>query len=466
MTNYLEEVIQLLTGQEVHLPPLKSQKVTNLNDALNNLDSEDIKILRVASSEFKKTELKGCYTDAEEPSTEENTSSTPKKFKRRHYNPLDESDYLEIIDKIFPSPETTGRTGTTENTESKKRISFILPTKMSKPDSRSNQWTHYHLKPSKNQGKGLINDPNQGYGTRLFTALHLLGLAKANNRSKESTFLLSLIKSFDLAHFFDVFSKEDHDTLNAHLERIEGIEGIEGIEETQRLQGYIHNLENNNSSKGYYVFIRNSESTSDKYCLPNLVNLKTSKHNDYSTFRLPNDNISRPNQAEEIRQRILIGIGYTLAMFSGTIVTLEFKASPQATTTNNNTPHFAEFNNPVLVAPKELTAMLLDLEKYSYRLDNYLIRAETKIDLRKSPQKEKISTPPTLASLYSLATLLTITPFDEKLTKQLEAKYDQKITGEIIPTSFPTPLLYAPSTEKETKTINSIEDIKGVTQIK
>ncbi len=457
--NRQKMIVDLLTGQSVDVGTeheLKPHMKGFGSDTLNLLNTEDLANLKPLALNYDEIQVSGRYVwDPEAGKTLLKLDDYPE-------GPV-ETQYIDIIKTIFPDEKERDASDTV-------RISLFLPTEAINDHTERNSWTHYHIKPDDlEQGKssktlkGLtsaIHDPDSDYGIRLFTALHLLGMANTQFKTKGKAFFPRLIQSVNLFPQFDIFSYEKTEEMKLHLKLLKSLSDklyrfgaaseasrptkmgklVEAIQEAgaklkngeaepQAVADTLIGLKSADSfyedviqtfsgmlkypampspekpeafsreGKGYYIFPHSDQATAQWQ--KDAISFESKSLSNYDTFELPADNASKTNKAEATRQKILEGVSYMMALFSGYIVTLEFKRDDIAQQSGKKQT-LSSISQSALLAPPEMTDMLLDLNDLNVQLDNILLTISTRLDKRKKARnKAREANEITLRSPYS-----------------------------------------------------------------
>lgn len=450
--NKQKMIVDLLTGQAVDVDAeseLKPHIKGFGSDTLNLLSTDDLDSLKPLALNYDKTQVSGTYV------RNPVNGHTLLKLDEYPEGPM-EDRYIDIINTIFPDEKERDNSDTV-------RISLFLPTEAADDNSEGNSWTHYHIKPgdverenSSEVLQGLtsvIHDPDSDYGIRLFTALHLLGLAKTQFKTNGKAFFPRLIQSANLFPQFDIFSDEKTAEMKLHLKLLKSLSdklyrfgsASEASRPTKKaklveaLQNAKAKLKNSKAEptaiadkliglksadnlyedviqrfsgmlkypampspdkpgafsregKGYYIFPQSSRGAKAEQTVKqwqkDIISFESQNLLEYDTFELPADNASKTKKAEATRQKVLEGVSYMMSIFSGYIVTLEFKRDDIAAGQTGKKKTLSSISQPALLAPPELTDMLLDLNDLNVQLDNIIFTIVTQLDRRKKARNK------------------------------------------------------------------------------
>ncbi len=220
--NRQKMIVKLLMGELVDVGTendLKPYIKGFGSDTLNLLSTDDLGSLKPLALNYDKTQVSGTYV------RNPVNGHTMLKLDEYPEGPM-EDRYIDIINTIFPDEKERDNSDTV-------RISLFLPTDATDDNSEGNSWTHYHIKPGDAERENssevlqgltsVIHDPDSDYGIRLFTALHLLGLAKTQFKTNGKAFFPRLIQSANLFPQFDIFSDEKTKEMKLHLKLLKSL---------------------------------------------------------------------------------------------------------------------------------------------------------------------------------------------------------------------------------------------------
>lgn len=331
---------------------------------------------------------------SKELSIEHTSTNLKLKYKKEkhsdHFSLEVDKEALTKITEIVLPPDTARNYKTT-------RITILLPLSASQINTTENtlndfetNWKHYHIDGFSELPKEL----KAPYCLRLYSAFNLLRHANIKTtKDKPSTFI-SLIKTCDISKYFyilnankckEIKAKHKCATNKRKYEKYTDLQEHEYAEAISS-RASIQDIKNKDN---YYFFInpKEKETTNNKESEPlsniakNLIAPNSQPLSQrYVKVNLESDTYSNLNRGEADRQRMLQGFAYSLALFSGKIITIELPLAAYISKdihANENKDKkesgaYHIIDQPCIICPKQIAGMLMDLKKHHQRLDTLL----------------------------------------------------------------------------------------------
>lgn len=307
-----------------------------------------------------------------------------------YYNQASEKDIKELTDRIFGKGQY--------NSGNTNRFSIILPFSGSGISSTNENisefetnWTHHHVKPFEEASK----EQKENYCQRLYSAFALLTNLTEKTTNKKSSILNSIINTFTVSDYFYAFDKEDVEKLVEEYKKYinsfdEGRNKKNNrkkqdtfpysdckklLENPERLEKLMRN------DRKYYIFAGQEKKIDTRklikekyYAQDYLLDLKapiskTPLDTIFNKVVIRSGTQANPDLSESDQQHILLGLAYTLSIFSGEIITIELPLRNRA---GREEKAYQVYKNPVIMAPEPITDMFQDLKKHHQRLDTII----------------------------------------------------------------------------------------------